>query len=470
MACIRASLLEREGTWDPQFFCGPIAPLLDEATTQALHRTKAQIIEGWRGTATSQTQQRGGVAPQPIYRMSNVGELELRLGPEHCVPPAGSDLRCVRPGDILVTKGVPIRAAIASSQVFRHRADANCYVIRGLNQTDGFWVALCLNQPAYAEYLTRKSGAARVPRMRMAVLREAPFPAQPVGVEALSQRVLDCLDRRIESMAELYRFAVSVHDYIAMLLPELDDNPAEFHRNGSAWHRFFPPSDIDDSLVPAHVAVNGYQRALSTEAGWIPLPHLISQRREPAERLAAVSGPIRTLQLSDINDSFTLPTGAARNMATSHRRVFAQPLSENDVLLSTLVTSPCVTFAGTHPATAVYPTDHWYRLRFRETPGAWALVLDAPPMHAQLKRLAIGTVQQFAQPSTVRRLVLPNIRLETRVKWDSFLRRWQQRRRELDDEWLGLWRQCYRLLQETHKMYGAWTQPPAALRDVEDDT
>src|SRR6267142_3195110 len=174
MACIRASLLDREGTWDPQFFCGPIASLLNGATTQTLHRAKAQIIEGWRGTASSHTQKRRSIVQQPIYRMSNVGELELRLGPEYCVPPAGSDMHCVRPGDVVVTKGVPIRAAIASSQVFRHRVDANCYVIRGLNQTDGFWVALCLNQPAYAEYLTRKAGAAIVPRVRMAVLRAAP--------------------------------------------------------------------------------------------------------------------------------------------------------------------------------------------------------------------------------------------------------------------------------------------------------
>src|SRR5262249_45647316 len=157
------------------------------------------------------------------------------------------------------------------------------------------------------------------------------------------------------------------------------------------------------------------------------------------------------------SDSFTLPTGAARHMDTSNRRVFAHPLSENDVLLSTLVTSPRVTFAGMPPATAVYPTDHWYRLRFRETPGAWALVLDAPARHAQRAGLAVGSVQQFAQPATVRRLVLPNIPLETRIKWDSFLRRWQQRLRALDEEWLDLWRQCYRLLQETHQMYGAWT-------------
>jgi hypothetical protein len=259
MAYMRASLLEREGAWDPQFFCGPIAPLLNGTITQTLHRTKAQVIEGWRGIASGHAQEHRNVEPQPLYRMSNVGELELRLGPEHCLPPARSDLHCVRPGDVVVTKRVPVRAAIAASQIFRHRADANHYVIRGLNQADGFWVALCLNQPAYAKYLTRKSGAAIMPRVRMAVLREAPFPAQPVGVAALSHRVLDCLDGRIESMAELFRFVASVHDYIATLLPESGDNPVEFHHNGSAWHRFFPPPDIDDSLVPTHVAVNGYK-------------------------------------------------------------------------------------------------------------------------------------------------------------------------------------------------------------------
>jgi len=450
MAYIRADLLEREGTWDPQFFCGPIAPLLNGTTIQALHRTKAQIIEGWRGTTRKHAQEHGDVTLQPIYRMSNVGELELRLGPEHCISPADSDMWCVRPGDVVVTKGAPIRAAIASSHVFRHRVDANCYVIRGLDQADGFWVALCLNQPVYAAYLTRRSGAAMVPRVRMAALREAPFPSPPAGVEALSQRVLDCLDYRIDSTAELFRFVASVCDDVAALSPESADNPVDFPHHGSVWHRFFPPSDIDDSLVPGHVAVNGYQRALRTEAGWIPLRHLVSQRDGAAERLAAVSGPTRTLQLSDISDNFTLPTGAARHGSTSNRRVFAQPLSENDVLLSTLVTSPRVTFAGTNPGMAVYPTDHWYRLRFRETPGAWALVLATPAIHAQLARLAIGTVQQFAQPSTVRQLVLPNIPLEIRIKWDGFLRRWQQRRRALDDEWLALRRQCYRLLQETH--------------------
>ena len=155
-------------------------------------------------------------------------------------------------------------------------------------------------------------------------------------------------------------------------------------------------------------------------------------------------------------------------MTVSNRRAFADPLSENEVLLSTLVTNPRVAFAGAKPATAVYPTDHWYRLRFRETPGAWAVVLDTPAIHEQLERLAIGTVQQFAQPSTVRKLVLPNVPLETRIKWDGFLRHWQQRRHALDDEWLGLWRQCYWLLRETHKIYGAWTQPPAILEDEGD--
>lgn len=451
MAYIRATFLAREGTWDPQFFCGPMASLLNGMTIQALHRTKTQIIEGWRGIASRSAPEHEAVESQPLYRMSNVGELELRLGPEHCISPAESDMWCVRPGDVIVTKGMPIRAAIASSRVFRHRVDANCYVIRGLDQADGFWVALCLNQPAYAAYLTRKSGAAIVPRVRMAVLREAPFPAPPAGGKALSQRILDCLDHRLDSMAELFRFVASVCDHVTTRLPESADTPEAFSHHGSVWHRFFPPSDIDDSLLPGQVAVNGYQRALRTEAAWVPLRHLVRQRHAPAERLAAVSTPMRTLQLADVSDNFTFPSGAARHGATRNRRVFAQPLSENDVLLSTLVTSPRVTFVGTQPATAVYPTDHWYRLRFRETPGAWALVLATPAIRAQLERLAIGTVQQFAQPSTMRRLVLPNIPLDTRIKWDGFLRRWQQRRRALDDAWLALQRQCHRLLQETHR-------------------
>ena len=47
---------------------------------------------------------------------------------------------------------------------------------------------------------------------------------------------------------------------------------------------------------------------------------------------------------------------------------------------------------------------------------------DPQISHQQLERLAVGTVQQFAPPWTIRKLVLPDIPLETRIKWDTFLR------------------------------------------------
>ena len=113
------------------------------------------------------------------------------------------------------------------------------------------------------------------------------------------------------------------------------------------------------------------------------------------------------------------------------------------------------------------PVDHWVRLRFRETPGAWALVLDSPPIHAQLQQLGIGTARQFVTPAMILNLVLPDIPREMRLEWDAFLRSWQRERRDLDRQWLDLQRDCYRLLCRTHTIYGSWTKPPAAFQGEE---
>jgi hypothetical protein len=146
------------------------------------------------------------------------------------------------------------------------------------------------------------------------------------------------------------------------------------------------------------------------------------------------------------------------------RRVYATPVVDGDVLVSLLVTSPLVAFAGVKPEQPVHPVDHWVRLRFRETPGAWALVLDSPPIHAQLRRSAIGSARQFVTPAMICGLVLPDIPREVRVEWDDFLRSWQREHRNLDQQWLGLLGDCYRLLRETHGIYGPWTEPPAVLK------
>ncbi len=457
MTTVSADLIEREGVWDPQVFCGAMLPMLRLSDSWSLADRSAIVFEGQRWGAPSE-------GDGPVYRMSNFDELELRLTPELCVSPASSDEQCVRAGDIIVSKGTPVRAAIASRSVFRHPADANCYLVRGLGLADGVWFALCVNQPAFGDYLVRKSGAAIVPRVRMDVLVNARVPKAPAGIESVGFRVMECLDRRLENEVELIRFLADVRAVVASSIP--DASRTSEQPIGTWWH-FFSSSDIGDSLVPGHVAINGYQQHLRRDAGWNPIRQLLSENNSGGNRVTDAMQQIRTLQLSDVGDDLTVHQAEIKRWATSGRRVFADPIQENEVLLSALVSRPRVAFAATKPKPEVFPTDHWHRLRFRETPGAWALVLSDPAIHEQLSRLAIGSVQQFAPPWSIRRLVLPDIPLEARIKWDAFLRHWQQRRLELEGEWIGLLGEAYRLLRETHRQCGSWTQPPSALRGQE---
>jgi hypothetical protein len=213
MRNVLALLLDREGTWDSQFFCGPIARLLDGPEIRALSGLGGRVIEGWRGSANgAEIQSADG--DHASYRASSIGELEVGLSPELCVSPTRSDGRCVRAGDVVVTKGSPIRAAVVSNALFRHPVDANCYLIRGLTETLGLWVALILNQPAFGEYLMRKSGAAIVPRIRMSVLRDMPIPEPPSELAGLSRRVMEILDRRIDSVVELTRMFGTVRNEV----------------------------------------------------------------------------------------------------------------------------------------------------------------------------------------------------------------------------------------------------------------
>lgn len=457
MTTVSADLLEQEGVWDPRIFCGPMRLMLRLADFWSLADQKADVIEGQRESPPED-----GVEPE--YRLSNLDELELRLEAKHCVSPRWSDERCVRPGDIIVAKAAPVRAVIAAPSVFRHPVDANCYLVRGLDLADGIWFALCISQPAFGDYLVRKSGAAIVPRVRMDVLASARLPRRPAAMESLSFRMIDCLDHRLQSAVELFRFSADVRATIAAHVP---DSPGASNQSAATWYRFFSRADIGDSWVPGHVAVNGYQRHLQRDAGWKPIRRLLSENHSGGNRVTEAMRQIRTLQLSDVGDDLTVHRPELRSWDTSSRRVFAEPVQENEVLLSALVTRPRVAFAAAKPKPEVFPTDHWHRLRFQETPGAWALVLSDPAIHQQLSRLAIGSLQQFAPPWTIRKLVLPDIPLKTRIQWDTFLRRWQQRRLELEDQWRRLLTEAYQMLRETHRDCGPWTQPPAAITGEE---
>ncbi len=331
----------------------------------------------------------------------------------------------------------------------------------------GFWFTLCINQPAFGEYLVRKSGAAIVPRVRADVLGSVRLPRPPAGSKSSVAALTRALRSELTAKSKLFRFLATVREEVASRMPESAFDGGDDETVATTWYRFFQTADIDDSLVPGHVAVSGYQRRLKQDAGWKSIRNLTMADGWGGNRVTDSAGGVRTLQLSDVGDDLTVLKSEVRSDVSASRRVYAEPLHLNEVLLSALVSRSRVAFVGNKPAKPIHPTDHWHRLRFHETPGAWLLCSVIRKIHEQLGRLAIGTVQQFAPPWTIRKLVLPDIPLETRIKWDAFLRRWQQRRLELEGEWVGLVADAYGLLRDTHRDCGPWTESPTALRGEE---
>jgi hypothetical protein len=70
----------------------------------------------------------------------------------------------------------------------------------------------------------------------------------------------------------------------------------------------------------------------------------------------------------------------------------------------------------------------------------------------------MGLVQQFATVAGVNRLAVPPIPYETRQAWDKRIRRWHERRDELDQVWKQLLAKVDEALKVTEFKYGSWVQ------------
>ena len=450
---VSPELIAREQNLDPQVYCGPMVALLSDSNAPSIKGLGGHVLEGWRGEST---------ADSPVFGPTDLRRLELELKPHHSQPPGWEGKYSVRPGDVLVNKVWPVRAAWITEAMFRHRFESSCYAIRGLRPADGFWLALCLNQLNLAYCLLRKSGAGVLPRIRMSALQTFRFPRTPMEATFLSQQFADCLNDRVASTLELFRLREDVNLAVETQLPEelpddaMDSNTAD--DGPLAWNRFFEAVDVGDSLVPRHVAVNARQSLLRRNSAWLPLPRVVDSFAKSQERLGRPDSSFYLLRLSDVRDDLRLPLSVPC-AEEGNRRISAQPLRENEVLLSLLVSNPRAVFVGHLPAIPIHPADHWQRLRFRDTQGAWALILQSPPVVAQLRRLATGSVQQFASPATLSQLVVPDFPLDIRQKWDQRLRRWQLQRDELEERWVDLHRHAYELLKRTEREYGRWVTP-----------
>jgi hypothetical protein len=195
-----------------------------------------------------------------VYRQANIGRLRLHLGAQHWDSPQITGRWCVQPGDVVLNKLAPIRAAFVSTNAKRHPVDSNSLIIRGLSRPQAAWVAFCLNQPEYEELLLIQSGVLqRVGLGALASLRTPPVPPQ---MDGLSARLRDALDEQTQTIETLHRMRVEANESTSVALT--DARPLG---NGTFYAR---DAVTHDSWLPSATALRAEQTSLDEKLGWVP--------------------------------------------------------------------------------------------------------------------------------------------------------------------------------------------------------
>lgn len=381
------------------------------------------------------------VASTPVYRQANIKPLRLQLGAQHWASPQIEGRWCVRPGDVVVNKLAPVRAAFVSPAAKRHPVDGNTLIVRNLSRAEAVWVALCLNHAGYERLLFLASGVLdRVGLKALAALR---VPSVPPEMDGLSARVRDSLDEQTlvgEAMHHVRTEAGELTGAVPTTTRPL--------RSGAFFAR---DAVTHESWLPSATALRAEQTRLVEDLGWAAIAELAAWGDRA--RLSHAPEGARALRLRDVGeDLFVAPSDDAKEDLIPSRTL-ARPLVPGEVLLSTLGSSFRTAYVDDDVPQNTFPADGWVRVRFRETPAAWALLLSTDALRSQAARLVVGSVQQFVPPEALRSLRVPVPPREIRDRWQRAIERHHAQRRTLDRQWAALMSEMTALLETVHRPF-----------------
>jgi hypothetical protein len=427
----------------PSYFDGAAAVALRAGIAgRTIHELGGQILEGWRVSATPTALDYVPLAAStPIYRQANIRPLRLHLGGQHWAAPQIDGRWCVRPGDIVLNKLAPVRAAFVSPAARRHPVDGNTLIVRGLAPADAAWVALCLNHSGYERLLLLDSGV--LDRVGMKALAGLRVPSVPPDMEGLSARLRDALDEQTLASEAMHHVRTEANELTSAA-------PATTRplRSGALFRR---DAVTHESWLPTATALRAEQTTLAEDLGWVAIAELASW--DDRARLTYAPEGSRPLRLGDVGeDLFVAPTDDVKEELVPSRTL-AKPLVPGEVLLSTLGSSFRTAYVDDDVPQNTFPADGWVRVRFRETPAAWALLLSTDALRSQAARLAVGSVQQFVPPEAFRSLRVPMPPREVRDRWQRAVERHHAQRRTQDRQWAALVSEMTSLFEMMHRPF-----------------
>lgn len=439
--------------WLPSYFSGASAVALRAARAgQTLDAMGARVLEGWRASETPNTLDYDPRAiSTPVYRQANIKPLRLQLAPKHWASPQIEGHWCLRPGDVVVNKLGPVHAAFVSPAARRHPVDGNTLIVRDLPRAEAAWVALCLNHAGYERLLFTDAGLLqRVGLKALAALR---VPPAPPAMDGLSARLRDALDAQTLTSEALHHVRTEADALTSAA-------PATTRPLGTG--AFFARAAVShESWLPSATALRAEQTVLADELGWVALGELAPS--DDRARLTHTPESARVLRLRDVGDDlFVAPTDDATDDLILSRTL-AKPLTPGEVLLSTIGSSFRTAYVDDDVPKHTFPADSWVRLRFRETPAAWALLLSTEALCAQAARLTVGSVQQFVPPEALRSLHVPVPPREVRDRWQRAVERHHAQRRLQDRAWSALLGELWATFDAVHRPFA---QAPSRAKEV----
>jgi hypothetical protein len=302
----------------------------------------------------------------------------------------------------------------------------------------------------YQQLATRESGF--LPRVTMRSLRDLSIPPPPDRAASLAAALGEVLNDLNLAGEALHHVQLEAEEAATTDLPTVrGPGPGAFYSHKAVSNA---------NWLPSATALRAEQMALDVEAGWVSLRDVALAGRQRT-RLSPSNERIRVLRLGDIGDDCFVPwQGEEIQAQTSPARTLGEPLSAGEVLLSTLGSSFRTAYVDEGAPPNTYPVDSWARLRFRETPAAWALLFSTTSVRSQAARLTIGTVQQFVPAQALLSLRVPLAPRELRDRWQHAVDRHHTLRRALDRRWLELLSDCASLFETAHRAFRPRRLPP----------
>lgn len=333
-----------------------------------------------------------------MYRPSHIVGMALDLDGERSVSITQTDhSKAVGPGDVVVSKFLPLRAAWVTQETPRHPVDSNCIRIVGLDVAHGFWITAVLNHPTVREAWAQHARGATIPRIGLKDLKGFQVPELPNEGGRFAELWLGLESERAKAWKKLDALLDRAEELVSEIKSLL---------GGGQNFCFQPAQFLSESWLPMHVAMRHVQDEMS-RLRWLQLRDVGIAEKSRRRDNGPASG--RLLRLSDAEGILGFRLPADEVFREAGFRVYERPLQPEEVLVSLMGTSPKVAFNHPPREETVLVSDRWARLHSMKHPGAVALMLMTSAVQWQLRNASSGVAQQFVTSEDLESIRLPRI-------------------------------------------------------------